>query len=72
MVGIMILLFGAIAAIGIGTIGRSEIDLHHPRNLSITAIPLVFGIGDMQFSGGHFVIRGIGLAVISAILLNLF
>ena len=72
MGGIMILLFGAIAAIGIGTVGKADIDLHHPRNLAITSIPLVFGIGGMQFSGGDFVVQGIGLAAISAILLNLF
>jgi uracil permease len=71
MGGIMILLFGAIATIGISTISKAQLDLHHPRNLAITSIPLVFGIGGMQFGGGDFVLQGIGLAAISAIVLNL-
>jgi uracil permease len=71
MGGIMILLFGAIATIGISTISKAQLDLHHPRNLAITSIPLVFGIGGMQFGGGDFVLQGIGLAAISAIVLSL-
>ncbi|KZZ59291.1 uracil permease [Oleiphilus sp. HI0125] len=71
MGGIMVLLFGAIATIGIGTIARSNADLHDPRNLAIISIPLVFGIGGMNFGGEGFVVQGIGLAAISGILLNL-
>lgn len=71
MGGIMVLLFGAIATIGIGTISRSSNDLHSPRNLAIISIPLVFGIGGMQFGGDGFMVQGIGLAAISSILLNL-
>jgi len=71
MGGIMVLLFGAIATIGIGTIARSEEDLHDPRNLAIVSIPLVFGIGGMHFGSDDFVVQGIGLAAISAIILNL-
>ncbi|CAH0991042.1 Uracil permease [Sinobacterium norvegicum] len=71
MGGIMILLFGAIATIGVSTISKAQLDLHHPRNLAITSIPLVFGIGGMQFGGGDFTLQGIGLAAVSAIVLNL-
>ncbi len=71
MGGIMVLLFGAIATIGIGTIARSDDDLHDARNLAVVSIPLVFGIGGMHFGGGDFVIQGIGLAAVSAIVLNL-
>ncbi|ROS05352.1 uracil permease [Sinobacterium caligoides] len=70
MGGIMILLFGAIATIGISTLAKAQLDLHHPRNLAICAIPLVFGIGGMQLGSGEFVLKGIGLAAIVAVLLN--
>jgi len=71
MGGIMVLLFGAIAAIGIGTISRADEDLNCPRNLAIISIPLVFGIGGMHFGTEGFEIQGIGLAAISAVILNL-
>jgi len=72
MGGIMTLLFGAITAIGINTLVRAGKDLNEPRNLVIVAVTLVFGIGGMQFGFGEFALKGIGLAAIIAILLNLF
>jgi uracil permease len=45
--------------------------LLEPRNLSIVALILVFGIGGMAFSAGEFSIKGIGLAGILGVLLNL-
>jgi len=71
MGGIMVLLFGAIAAVGIGTIARSNQDLNCPRNLAIISIPLVFGIGGMHFGTDGFEVQGIGLAAISAVVLNI-
>lgn len=71
MGGIMILLFGAIAVVGLNTLVRAGEDLMEPRNLAIVALVVVFGIGGMAFSAGEFALKGIGLAGISGVLLNL-
>jgi len=71
MGGIMVLLFGAIAVIGINTLVRAGTDLMHPRNLTIVAVILVFGIGGMNFDLAVVKLGGIGLAGIVGVLLNL-
>ncbi|WP_394132769.1 uracil-xanthine permease family protein [Shewanella maritima] len=71
MGGIMCLLFGSIAAVGLNTLIRNQVDLAEPRNLSIVAVTLVFGIGGMAFGIGEFSLTGISLCGIVAILLNL-
>ena len=72
MGGIMVLLFGAIAVIGISTLVKAGTDLMEPRNLAIVAIILVFGIGGMNFDLAVVKLGGIGLAGIIGVLLNLF
>lgn len=71
MGGIMILLFGMITVVGINTMVKAGKDLTSPRSLIIVAVILVFGIGGMEFSAGGFSIRGIGLAGIVGLILNL-
>ncbi len=71
MGGIMTLLFGTIATIGMNTLVREGTDLAQPRNLVIVSLILVFGIGDMALGYSGFMIKGIGLAAIVGILLNL-
>jgi uracil permease len=71
MGGIMVLLFGAIAVIGINTLVRAGIDLMQPRNLTIVAMILVFGIGGMSFDLIVVKLSGIGLAGIIGVFLNL-
>jgi uracil permease len=71
MGGIMVLLFGAIAVIGINTLVRAGTDLMHPRNLTIVAVILVFGIGGMNFDLTVVKLGGIGLAGIIGVVLNL-
>lgn len=71
MGGIMILLFGAIAVIGINTLVRAGTDLMLPRNLTIVAVILVFGIGGMSFDMTVVKLGGIGLAGVVGVLLNL-
>ena len=71
MGGIMLLLFGAIMVVGLNSLVRAGEDLMEPRNLSIVALILVFGIGGMAFSAGEFSIKGIGLAGILGVFLNL-
>jgi uracil permease len=72
MGGIMVLLFGMIAAIGIGTLVNRRVDMGNSRNLVIVAVILVFGIGDMALGWGEFQLAGIGLAGIVGVLLNKF
>ena len=71
MGGIMILLFGSIAAVGLNTLIKNQVDLHKSRNLVIVGVTLVFGIGGMAFGIGEFSLQGISLCGIVAILLNL-
>jgi uracil permease len=71
MGGILILLFGAIAAIGMNTLVKDGRDLSSPRNMIIVSISLVFGIGGMTLGTSGFSLQGIGLAAIVAVLLNL-
>lgn len=72
MGGIMTLMFGAIAAVGMNTLVRAQEDLAQSRNMIIIALVLVFGLGGMQFGVGEFTLKGIGLAAILAIILNMF
>ncbi|MDN3701221.1 uracil-xanthine permease family protein [Vibrio artabrorum] len=71
MGGIMILLFGSIATVGLNTLIQNNVNLHKSRNLVIVGITLVFGIGGMAFGIGDFSLQGVSLCGIVAILLNL-
>jgi len=71
MGGIMLLLFGAITVVGLNSLVKAGDDLTEPRNLSIIALILVFGMGGMAFDVGEFSLKGIGLAGIVGVVLNL-
>ena len=71
MGGIMLLLFGMIAAIGVNSLVRARVDMSRSRNLVIASVVLTSGIGDMTFSCGRFCLGGIGLAGLIGVLLNL-
>lgn len=71
MGGIMTLMFGAIAAIGMNTLVRAGEDLSKTRNMVITSLVLVFGLGGMALGIGEFTLQGIGLSAIVAIVLNI-
>lgn len=71
MGGIMILLFGTIMVVGINTLVKAKLDLMEARNLAIVAVIVVFGVGGMAFSPGEFTLKGIGLAGIIGVILNL-
>lgn len=71
MGGIMCLLFGSIAAVGLNSLIKNQVDLTEPRNLCIVGITLVFGIGGMAFGIGSFSLTGISLCGIVAITMNL-
>jgi uracil permease len=74
--GICMLLFGIIASSGLRTIVESGVDYKDKRNLTITSVILVIGIGGGQLAFNitqdlHFVLSGVALATIVGILLNL-
>lgn len=71
MGGILILLFGAIAVVGLKCLLTSGEDLMAPRNLTIVAMILVLGIGGFEARIGDFSLSGIGLAGVVGVLLNL-
>ncbi|MCW3150836.1 uracil-xanthine permease family protein [Stutzerimonas stutzeri] len=71
MGGILCLLFGSIAVVGLSTLIRHQVDLSEARNLIIVSVTLVFGIGGMAFGYGEFSLSGISLCAIIALLLNL-
>ncbi|MCY1286929.1 Uracil permease [compost metagenome] len=75
MGGILCLLFGSIAAVGLNTMIRHQVDLAEARNLVIVSVTLVFGIGGMLVGTGtgqdDFGLKGIALCAIVAIALNL-
>ncbi len=70
MGGVMLLLFGAITVIGLNTLVKAGDDLTEPRNLAVVALILVVGIGT-NYAGGDLPIKGIGLAGIIGVVLNL-
>ena len=72
MGGIMMLLFGSIAAVGLNTLIHARVNMHRPRNLVIVSLVLVFGIGGLSLHVGGINLHGVSLCGITAILLNLF
>lgn len=71
MGGIMVLLFGSIASVGINILIKHKVDLSVSRNMCIVSLVLVFGIGGMVFDFGSYALQGISLCGILAIVLNL-
>ncbi|MFZ3272889.1 MAG: solute carrier family 23 protein [Lutibacter sp.] len=69
--GIMLLLFGMIASIGIKTLIDAKTDFTITRNQVIVSVILTIGIGGAQMSYGNFSLAGIGLASVIGVILNL-
>lgn len=69
--GIMLLLFGLIASVGIKTLIDSKTDLTNVRNQVIVSVVLTAGIGGAVMQWGTFSLAGIGLAAVIGIVLNL-
>jgi uracil permease len=70
MGGILILLFGSIAGVGMNIIVKAQVDLADQRNLVIVSTTLVFGIGGMAIGNADFSLTGISLCGLVAIALN--
>ncbi|WP_372835284.1 uracil-xanthine permease family protein [Pontibacterium sp.] len=71
MGGILILLFGSIASVGLNTLIKARVDLGEQRNLVIVSTTLVFGIGGMAVGSGDLNLQGVSLCGLIAIVLNL-
>ena len=69
--GIMLLLFGTIASVGVHNLINNKVNLNDTRNIIIVSITLTMGIGGAVMSWGNFSISGIGLAAIVGVVLNL-
>ena len=69
--GIMLLLFGTIASVGINSLIKNKIDLGNTRDLVIASLILTLGIGGAELTFGNFTIGGIGLAALVGVILNL-
>ncbi len=72
--GISIILFGMIASIGGRTLVENKVDFTKSRNLIISAVILVFGLGGatlpIKLGSLEFEIAGMALAAIVGIILN--
>ena len=69
--GIMLLLFGMIASVGIKTLQDSAVDLHKTRNQVIISVILTTGVGGAVLQVGNFSLAEIGLSAIVGVVLNL-
>ena len=69
--GVMLLLFGSIAAVGVNTMINAKVNLMNTKNQIIASVILVLGIGGAHFEIGSFQMSGIGLCSFVGIVLNL-
>jgi uracil permease len=69
--GIMLLLFGSIASVGVQNLINHKVDLNQTRNIIIVSVTLTMGIGGAVLTFGTFSISGIGLSAVVGVLLNL-
>ncbi len=69
--GIMLLLFGMIAATGINNMIHNKTDMSNTRNLIIVSLILTTGIGGAVLQIGNISMTGIGLSALIGVALNL-
>ena len=69
--GIMLLLFGSIASVGVQNLINHKVDLNQTRNIIIVSVTLTMGIGGAVLTFGTFSISGNGLSAVIGVLLNL-
>ena len=73
--GISFILYGMISAVGVRNVVENKVDLTRSRNLVITAVILVCGLGvsdglTFTIAGAHITLTGLALAAIVGIVLN--
>jgi len=71
MGGIMMLLFGSVASVGLKTLIAARVSMDEPRNLVIVSSILVFGVGGLALNMDGFTLQGVGLCGLFAVLFNI-
>ncbi len=69
--GIMLLLFGSIASVGIQNLVNHKVNLDETRNIIIVSVVLTLGLGGAILPMGSFSLSGIGLSALAGVILNL-
>ena len=69
--GIMLLLFGTIASVGVQNLMQNKVDMNDTRNVIIISVMLTMGLGGAVLSSGSFASSGIGLSAVVGVVLNL-
>ena len=69
--GIMLLLFGTIASVGVQNLMQNKVYMNDTRNVIIISVMLTMGLGGAVLSSGSFAISGIGLSAVVGVVLNL-
>ena len=69
--GIMLLLFGTIASVGVQNMIQHKVDMNQTRNIIIVSVTLTMGVGGALLTFGTFSFSGIGLSAVVGVLLNL-
>ena len=69
--GACVVLYGMIASVGLRTLVENHVDFTKNRNLCIAAVMLVLAMGGAVIGGPSFSVSGIGLGILSGIILNL-
>lgn len=69
--GIMLLLFGTIASVGVQNLINHKVNLNETRNVIIVSLTLTVGIGGAVLTYGTFSMSGIGLSALVGVILNL-
>lgn len=72
MGGVSVILFGMIASVGVRIVVTAALDFSHSRNLMISALILVLGIGVGSFpiGGSGVTISGLAIAAFAGVVLN--
>jgi uracil permease len=68
--GVMVVIFGMIASVGIRLLLENKPDLSDNRNAIIFAVILVCGVGNFTIEIGTFTFGGLGLAALMGVFLN--
>ena len=69
--GILILFFGMLVVVGIKCLLKAQSELTEFRNILVVLLILVTGIGGITFSAGAFTLKGVSLATLTGVILNL-
>jgi uracil permease len=69
--GILILFFGVLVVAGIKCLLKVQSELMEFRNILVVLLILVSGIGGITFSAGALTLKGVALATLTGVILNL-